>query len=554
MVRSVAAFLLLVSVASAHGGAFRPPPGQRPGDPFRPSTPRGRTTTAAVKGSAVMVPWEIWWYFNREPYLRIRERIAERRVVSGEGEGRVEFDRRMLRETVLAPLLLEALRDEDEEVRTSAAVALGKLRISGAVEPLKRLFRRDRQKQVREAAMVGLLLARDPALAPFFREVALEESCEGRLRSFAFLGLGLLGDCDFLGKALFDGETALHCGRGDLNEFHACAAFGLGLVKDAGAIPPLVRALGDRESHVAARGFAGPSLGRQRDPVSLPDVWTLLGNREEDGVARVGAAIAIGSLVPGDDEERIGVLGRKALRDGHGGVRTHLAISLGRIGGERAALHLAAGLRECQQAERGFFLLGLGLCGTKEAAEILLEEFDRIRVANDRGACAIALALAGAKDAIPKIHAAVEDGAAGFLAHGVMALGILDDPKGADLVEHHLEEASEADVRRDGTLAYALLRRSGAVPALVKRMQKAKSTLERGALAHALGLVGEQSAVDALLKLFHDTTRQGEERAIVLAALGRIADAETPPLLAQLCVDINLYVICDAVGELLTIL
>jgi HEAT repeat protein len=533
---------------------FRPPPGQRPGDPFRPSTPRGRATTAAVKGSATMVPWELWWYFNREPYLRLRDRVEEREVTTGKVRGIREFDRAAFREMVLVPLLFDALADEDEEVRTSAAVALGKLRARGAAPRLQALLRTDKQKQVRESAMIGLLLLRDGALAGFFRETALDEAADGRIRGFAFIALGLLGDTEFLARSLRGDDVSLRCGRADLNEFHACCAFALGLGKGAGALPPLAETLVDGEAHAASRGFAGTSIARLGDAVALPETFRLLEDRGEETSARVGAAIAAGRLVGRADETALDFLGKKALRDGNGGVRTHLAISLGRIGGERAATHLAAGIGGPDAGERGFFLLGLGLTGSVEAEGVLLAQFEKIKSAQERGACAIALALAGSKEALPKLRARVGEGTPGFLSHGLMAVGLLDDAAALPLVEKQLDETSDADVRREATLAYALLRRGGAADHLVARLVSAKSTLERGTLAHAIGLVGQQSAADALLKIHADRTRQGEERAIALAALGRIADPDRPPLLAQMAIDINLYVISDCVGELLTIL
>ena len=104
MARTILAILLAASVATAHGGAFRPPPGGG-GDP-------------GGAGS----PWKSWWALHAERFLDLRARLLKREVITGPERRTDLFDRKRLREKVLAPIMLEALRDADEEVRTSAAV------------------------------------------------------------------------------------------------------------------------------------------------------------------------------------------------------------------------------------------------------------------------------------------------------------------------------------------------------------------------------------------------------------------------------------------------
>ena len=85
-------------------------------------------------------------------------------------------------------------------------------------------------------------------------------------------------------------------------------------------------------------------------------------------------------------------------------------------------------------------------------------------------------------------------------------------------------------------------------------MKNSKSTLSRGAVAAALGIVGTERVVEPLLAVYRNRKLKDEERAVALAALGRIADPAPIALLRRLSEDLNPYVSCEAIAELLTIL
>ncbi len=555
MARAALVLLLLVTEALAHGGAFRPPPRGRPGDPFTPGVPSRGPTTAGAPGGVAMSPWETWWAYNREHYLRVRDRVRERTVISGTPTGREDpFDRTALRETILIPAMLEALGDPDEEVRTAAAVALGKFRAPAAVPKLLEMRAKDNVKQVREAAMLGLLLMRDDGLKEFFRGVANDDREDRRDRGFAVLAAGFLRDVEFLHQILEKGEQTLNGSNTAVDELVACAALGLGLGGEPEQAAVLAVLAVDERRPKQARGYAGGSIGRLGNPTALPELLSLIRDGDAEDLARVGAAIGSGALVVRDDTAIIDLLGSKAQRDKNGGVRTLLAMSLGRIGGDRAGMHLVNGLRSCEEAERGFFLLALGISGADGAGDVLMEQFGRLKNNNDRAACALALGLAGHRAAAQTLRDQLGRGNPMFVGHGMVALGLLDDEQSIPLVQQILATDRNAVIQREGALALALLRRAAAIPDLLRGLEKASSTHARGAAAQALGLVGNESAVEPLLAIYRDRKRQGEERAIALAALGRIGDPERIPLLATLSFDLNPYVIVDAVREAMTIL
>ena len=496
MSRIVVALLLACPMAWAHGGAFRPPPGRTPGDPTGGGGPRA---TTAGGGSGRGVPtWEAWWYLNRDPYLRIRERILEREVITGVHEREDFFDRRAVREKVLLPVMLEALEDQETAVRGAAAIACGKFRALSAVPTLLAMFKEDDVREVREASLLGLLLMRDPGLVPFFRGLALDGDEERNFRGVAVLALGLVDDAGFLAD-LLDRKAKLKGSATTIRDVRSCAALALGSLGRPDALGPLVAVAVDRLDEDQVRGYAAAALGRLRTPLGAPEVVRLL--KDDDGcqVARCGAAIAAGALIEPSQENMVDLMGKKAARDRNGAVRALLALSLGRIGGERAATHLVAAMGKADAELRGFYYLGLGLSGHPDAGPILLQTFGRLKNFSHRSACALGLGLAGHVEAAPLLREELARRHPGFVPHGMIALALLDDREAIPLVQEILRDDKTPSVRREGAIALALLRRTAAVPELVKLFEETKSRFARGSIVSALGVVGTDKAVLPLL-------------------------------------------------------
>ena len=549
-------FVLLLAVAPsfAHGGVFRPPPRGRPRDPAR--TPVGPSAvTAPSNGSAAAYRnWDSWWYQNREPYLRLRERVLSRTVLTGTKKRTDLFDREALRRNVLLPLMLEGIKSPLEEIRTSAAVAIGKFGGRDLGPVLLKVLRRDRIRQVRESAMIGLMLLRDPALRDTMRDIALDQGEKRRIRNFALIGLGFLKDTAFLTRVATRKGVHVIGTASEIEELRQSATLGLGFTGSHAAVPPLLRLATDRNAPRGVRGYAGSAIARLGDPLAVSEMLDLLRDTNAKREARYGAAIAVGALVRAEETDLIDFLGKKAQRDKDAGLRALLTMSLGRIGGERAATHIAANLGTCQAQLKGFGYLALGLSQSRDAGPILVEEFGKAKSPNLRAACAIGLGLANYRKAAPMLREQLEKGNIGYVGHGMVALGLLDDAKSIPAVQALLKRKREPGIRVEGATALTLLRRAGAIPDLVAMLEDSKSIYTRAGLAAALGRVGDDNAVQPLLDLYRDRRREPEERAVALAALGRIGDEEKIALLAQLAFDLNPYVNSDAIFEALTIL
>jgi HEAT repeat protein len=408
-------------------------------------------------------------------------------------------------------------------------------------------------KQVREAALLGLLVARDPELKEFFYRQIEDRNAERRIRGLSVLALGFLKDSEYLRVLLDKKQKKLKGSKADLREIRACATLALGFTNSTDVAIPLANAAMDKYEEEEVRGYAPCSLGRLKAEMAMPELLRLIKRPDEERTARYGAAISMGWLVKSDNEAVIDVLGKKATRDRQAGVRTLLAIALGRIGGDRAASYLVSGLKGMDQRERGFYYLGLGISRSEDAGDILLRQFPKLKNNLDRAVCALALGLANHRAASPVLMEELEKGNPAFVAHGMVALGLLNEKKAIPLVREQLKEKDPVIIR-EGALALALLQGHAAMPKLIEMLKESKTTLVRGSIAFSLGYVGTEKALEPLLEIYRDKSRPGEQRAIALAALGRIGDPERIPVLSHLAYALNPFVGVDAVAEALTIL
>jgi len=146
------------------------------------------------------------------------------------------------------PILLRALRDEDENVRAVAAASLGKLRYSKAAPQLVRALA-DKSERVQSHAELALENIGEEAI-PAVMEGAKRTAT--RFRAFRLLGR----------------------------------------LKARQAVPLLVEGLRDRKPEI--RTIAAWALGEIGDPTAIPALQQLLGDKNPE--VRREAVIALGKL------------------------------------------------------------------------------------------------------------------------------------------------------------------------------------------------------------------------------------------------------------------
>ncbi|HYC76066.1 MAG TPA: hypothetical protein VEI02_00430, partial [Planctomycetota bacterium] len=117
---------------------------------------------SAVDGA---LDWSMWWEMNDDRYLNLKAKVRTRAAASanvdtvlGEGDSvALGLTVEQIRERV-EPLLVLALKDQYDDARAGAAVALGKVarpERAGAFDLLVRMLN-DKDRIVSEAACLGL--------------------------------------------------------------------------------------------------------------------------------------------------------------------------------------------------------------------------------------------------------------------------------------------------------------------------------------------------------------------------------------------------------------
>jgi HEAT repeat protein len=277
------------------------------------------------------------------------------RDLKGDGED-VERASRALRElgevaarhSEVIPALLEALKDEDDFVRRSAAAALGRLGEIAAqradVIPALLGALRDEDPWVRASAAealgrLGEAATQHPGVIPALLEALKDE--DDFLRWSAAAALGRLGEIAAQHPEVI--PALLEALRDEHDFVRWNAAEALGRLGDAaaqrpGVIPALLEALRDESVFVrvpAAGALCKLGETAAQCPEVIPALLELL--RDEDDFVREWAADALGTLGETAAQRLIPAL-LEALKNEDHSVRWSAAEALGRLG-EAAAQH-----------------------------------------------------------------------------------------------------------------------------------------------------------------------------------------------------------------------
>ncbi|HEX6199439.1 MAG TPA: M56 family metallopeptidase, partial [Thermoanaerobaculia bacterium] len=227
--------------------------------------------------------------------------------------------------------LVRALReDADEEVRRTAAWALGQLEDRMATPALIQALRQDESVEVRRTAVWALGQIEDPAAAPALGE-ALEDA-DVEVRRTALWALGQIESPQAVGplsRALQDPEP----------EVRRQAAWALGQIESREAVGPLTAALDDASAQVREQVIW--ALGQIEDAASAAAIAAALSD-ESAGVRRQ-AAWALGQI---ESEAAVDGLVAALAGDEDEDVRRQSAWALGQIEADEAVPGLAAALSD----------------------------------------------------------------------------------------------------------------------------------------------------------------------------------------------------------------
>jgi len=577
--------LFLCAAALAHGGSSRSQQGAASvhtvivgfASDGRPDVgPEGGPSTEGQRGRRHT--WEIWWSYNREYYLAQR---ARGRPVTGVRKLDDKKQRADLRESRLFDTMLEALEDKDKDVRSSAAVALGKFGLSkgvrGALE--RRIdFPPEGWPDVREGSLYGTGLLALAENRRFLDTIARDKDRPAREQSIALTGLMMDGSPESADTLVWHARY-VHSGvkagpegspaRAE-QERRRFATHLLGFVEEPGYDDFLLQVVrGGRGWGEGEQALAVTALGRRRAMGYKETIFRLLYDKTDRNVAR-SAAIALGMMLEHGDAEDLKRLAR-FVRDSRADTiaQNFAVMSLGQVGGETAVELLRDLLRVFgDEEDRAFVYLALGLCGMRSAParEILLGEYQRADTEVEQSVLALACGIAKVREAVPITIEALENprkrdtsgqGARGrFAGWACLGLGFHDDGRGLKAVRNVLERSNDAFVKEQAAIAVSLLQRSASVDELMSILKDAGTLHAKAAVVIALGVLPEPTpaAVDALVKIYRDDSMPNTVRALAICALGALADPRPVPVSALLVRNYNYFIRCLALDEIATYL
>ncbi|MCI0588270.1 MAG: HEAT repeat domain-containing protein [Planctomycetes bacterium] len=469
--------------------------------PNRPSTPVGAPATpggSAPRGGPLTPgegeDWWTWWEANRGEFLRpnpFREGDSPRTGDEIEGplpESVLEEHRRGL-----IPLLVGCLDDAEPGVRSSAAVALGKIAGREAVPYLRQALG-DCNRTVRDAAILGLGASGAGEAVPTLAGIAQGEGGERDSR-----------------------------GSRDAGRFLAFLALGAGRrsgldPRTDGVVAAFLRSLEGADEPAEEGALLYHTLAPSRD--LLPFAVSLATDRRRPPSLRCRA---IESLRSADDPETLATLLR-LLNGPNPDLRRSAALALGSFRHSLALQPLQTAFElEREPLTRAFLLLAIGRQGGPVAKEFLVHTL-RTGPSPLRHWCALALGIAAREDGDREARLAIRAAARSEKNRDVLpayfvASGIARDPEAADALRDALSTASDPRIRATAAISLAMTGNPGAREALLARLEKDPCPWTRAAIGQALGLVSDLRDVGTILRLAGEL-RDATHRATAAYALG----------------------------------
>lgn len=553
------------------------------GDLVRGQSGRTRPTTAATTPIQVLDTWELWWLHNRDEFLDLRSRrpaadttvsgspghlLGRGRRVSTSG-GHRPSQERLDREVV--PALLELLRTHTErELLNSAALAVGRVASPDVapevLERLADLLDHD-ERQVQASAVLGLgalaSSAADDELTAVLRDDSLGRRLTGgaavdRLpRALAALSLGLLGDARGA-WTLLDVVRRLPDKERDVK---ACSLAALGLLpadspRTAVARTLLADMLEDPGLDPYVASVIPTTLAKLEAREELPRLLDVFRDRDTDRLVRQSLAIAFGRLADLDDAAVVAAL-LDEVQDGRdASTRQFALIALGRMGAAGSAdaeahrtlrLHLQREfMGRGRKAQRTWAALAAALHARahEPSRNAMLPELRKAYAdendPNARAAYALALGLAQDTSVTETLRVDLRAGDEVLSGFSAVALGLLEDRESAPGLRMLLQRngSSPAQRRRIAT-ALALLADIEAVPDLIELLASGVTYEEQAAFTHAIGLIGDERALEPLLQIASDDSFSLHERGFACVALGMLGERTEHPFQTALRADTN---------------
>ena len=471
-------------------------------------------------------------------------------VLSGGGDAIPTQEEAGKAKTMLTDWLLKQCDHEYYDIRSAAALALGKAGDRAATDKLIALID-DSNKEVQESAVLALgLLKNESVLPTIVSKVLSNPALPTRLRAAGAIAIGFIGSkagTPELAKLLKDAKE---------DEVKYGALAGLGLLADESAGPHLIKVLFDKKAPEPIRAYAATALGKcgvvnftliegdKEKKINVPQylVHILKGEPKERLLAQ-SAVQALGALDAVAQIEDVGwVLDQHRDKP----TQSFAALVLARLAKKGNDKHKAWARNKLEKLldgrnhdARGFAAIALGLLGEAPSAVPLRKSFENESDPSLKAACAIGLGLLKDEASVPafqgKIMASSDTKLRGYCC---IALGLIGHQNAVKDLERVVEISTVPELKAAAAISLAMMGNQRAMPVLLKSLSEASNYVRQSTIV-ALGYFRNTRAVKPIQDVFDAADTNQETKAICVVALGYIIDRFDRPVFKQLAVDFN---------------
>jgi HEAT repeat protein len=490
----------------------------------------------------------VWWEINKWRFTWTPQRSA---VVTDDetGEGGLKF---------MADFLIKCLDHKNFDVRGAAALALGRAgsKVKDlSVPPLEKLTG-DKHWVPAESALLALGMLGSKTSVPLLTGILEKANAKHRMRAHAAVALGLIGEKSS-SRTMMDilNRPKVHA------QVKAACMMGLALMKEEAAGLTLLAIMNNRGEKEDLRAMAATALGK----LGLPEVKRgrkkanvvealvkILSSQKKDKKLKLSAIMAVSALGPSGNitsEKLVDVLGKIYTRQRNADVRSFILLGIAELARKGKAQENARRLfrnvlrGESNQSLLAFACLAAGLSEDRESIKYLRNIFQKNSNPSLRSAAAVGLGLLKDVDSTKLLMDTVTGKGApelkGYCCIAVGLMGAKENKEALPQLREILAGGSVPELRAAAAMALTLLGESNAVETLVKVVQDGNSYL-RMSIIMAIGYFRDMSSVKPLIDLFNSENAMNDEiRAIILTAMGYIAEEAEQPILKKLATHYN---------------
>ncbi len=604
-------------------------------------TPPGPTTGGGNIGPDLST-WDFWWGFNKDQYLNLKANISGKQPRTGgddwfTGKGQEEQTKdtlkptqKQIRETVVPALLKVLDKERGNDLITGSMIALAKIGDvlteddTSEFEQVIKQFLKDGNQEISETAAVALgILANDASvelLTQLMNDDATARSFMGktevpfRTRAFAAYGLGLIGHATSdnelrkeIAASLVSILNTPSFAKRDL-KVAAMVSFGLTPVDPAAvetadeSLSPEQAASASRQAQLAflldyydeaqrrANSRTRHHRVRAHAPTAMARLLTDQGAEFEELRTQViekmlegvnkhskynrniqqSCVLALGQLADARGKKNAHRNAHKELdrlcKKGELQAKRFALISMAQIaarpapegiedpvgGRDDIRKALLSRLSKAKGGQAAWAGLAVGVHaralsnGAQSDIDVgailaLRSEAKKSKSPALAGAYMLALGLANDQESAPlildKLEYFSQDETRG---HCAVALGLMNYTQAIEPIQEILDGSEfRPDLLKQAAVALGLLGDKDMVERLVKMLGDAKSLSSQAAIASALGTIGDKNSIDGLVELLKDSGKTQTARGFAAVALGIVCDKEMLPWNAKIGTDIN---------------